>query len=329
MECSDISVNGLTFDCCFSGEKRGTPVLLLHGFPMSKEYWNPLVEYWKAQGTAVRAMVCDLRGYSPEASPSSKEDYDYDTMATDVWALADAAFGTTSRFHLIGHDHGGILGWVVAMQPQAEARLLSYASLAVPHVAAFNSGLIGPDADELQQVASQYFRQFSLPDSATRNGAALPYIFQAAGLPGAPPEVWQKKLWWYWGCQSAGYLALPPVFADDVIAKYPPMPMVLGTRMAIPLPVDEGRPATKGDKSVAVPTLFLCGDQDPYIFCSRPFALRTKEYVNAEYTYATAACQHNLFGDCTTNEMQQYVFSTITEHVTKHTPGAAGYKYSY
>ncbi len=47
--------------------------------------------------------ACDLRGYSPLASPNSAAQYSYNILQTDVWAMADALGFNT--FHLIGHDH--------------------------------------------------------------------------------------------------------------------------------------------------------------------------------------------------------------------------------
>lgn len=91
-------------------------VMLLHGFPMYRTWWDPLLEYWDSSSSsfdeAVHAVACDLRGYSPGASPNDIAAYNYDVLASDVFALAAAAgFDTADEdgYHLIAHDHGAAL----------------------------------------------------------------------------------------------------------------------------------------------------------------------------------------------------------------------------
>lgn len=319
--CSDISANGLTFNCCISGDNSSTPVMLLHGFPERSSYWFPLMEYWQKSKLPIHGVACDLRGYSPKASPSAVEDYNYDTLVTDVWALADAVFGASTKFHLVGHDHGAVLGWVTASKAEAKARLLSYSALAVPHGDAFNRALFGAEADEEQQVASNYFNQFALADSATRNLDALSMVLGFGGFPVGQAKAFQKALWWYHGAEpnGAGYMARPPVLSDAIIKKYGNPSMVVGVRKAIPLPVDQGEAAKKQIGNITLPTLFVCGENDAYLLCTKPYALRTKDYVAAEYTYTKAKCGHGLFGaDCASDDARQTVLSAITKHIQSH-----------
>jgi pimeloyl-ACP methyl ester carboxylesterase len=110
----------------------------------------PLLRKWANESQPIRAVACDLRGYSPKASPSVLEEYLYETLATDVFAIADAA--GFNKFHLVGHDHGAGLGWLVASM-DAGARVLSWSALSVPHVDAFSTVLFGPEEDEAQVVS--------------------------------------------------------------------------------------------------------------------------------------------------------------------------------
>jgi hypothetical protein len=52
---------------------------------------------------------------------------------------------------------------------KADPRIKSLTALSVPHLDAFSDGLYGPNADKDQQIASQYFTVFNLPDSAKLN----------------------------------------------------------------------------------------------------------------------------------------------------------------
>ena len=47
------------------------------------------------------------------------------------------------------------------------------------------------------QVATNYFNQFSLVDSATRNDGALSALMGNGGF--ESPEAFQPAFWWYYG----------------------------------------------------------------------------------------------------------------------------------
>lgn len=90
--------------------------------------------------------------------PQAEDDYYYPKLASDVPAIADAL--GWRRFHLVTHDHGAVLGWVVAAT--YPDRLASFTALAVPHVDAFSDAL---EKDPAQIAASQYFHVFVRPGS--------------------------------------------------------------------------------------------------------------------------------------------------------------------
>ena len=58
------------------------------------------------------ACAPDQRGYSAGARPSGIESYHTDELTADVLAMADAL--GRERFHLVGHDWGGQVAWLVA-----------------------------------------------------------------------------------------------------------------------------------------------------------------------------------------------------------------------
>ena len=153
----EIEANGMTFRSRVAGLDNGTgePVILLHGFPETSIMWANLMERLADEG--YRCFAPDQRGYSPNARPEGVEKYTYQELASDVVALADElGFG---RFHLIGHDWGSIIGWIVlSLYPE---RVHSWTAMSVPHIDAFISA-IADDAD--QQQRSQYIAFFRLPE---------------------------------------------------------------------------------------------------------------------------------------------------------------------
>jgi len=95
-----------------SPARKALPVnrsILLHGFPETSIMWAGLMERLGEEG--YRCFAPDQRGYSPGARPGTVEDYQYRKLVSDVMAQADAL--GYARFHLIGHDWGSAIGWVI------------------------------------------------------------------------------------------------------------------------------------------------------------------------------------------------------------------------
>ena len=105
------------------------------------------------------SIACNQRGYSLDA-PQNEQEYLYHHLRQDAFAVAAVYFGSSTRFHLIGHDHGAMLGWTMAASDNAHTRIASWTALSVPHADAFSNGLYGPNSDVDQQISSQYFTMF-------------------------------------------------------------------------------------------------------------------------------------------------------------------------
>jgi len=143
----------LVFDVRDEGPADGDVVILLHGFPETKESWDDVVPGLADAG--YRVLAPDQRGYSPRARPGGRRSYVADNLVGDVVALADAA--RAKRFHVVGHDWGGAVAWYCAMwQPE---RVATVTSLATPHPAAFARSLLS----SAQLLRSWYFLFYQLP----------------------------------------------------------------------------------------------------------------------------------------------------------------------
>jgi pimeloyl-ACP methyl ester carboxylesterase len=143
---SAVVVGDLTFDVDVLGPEDGVPVVLLHGWPQDRLSWRAVAERLVAEG--LRVIVPDQRGYSPRARPEGVEHYRAELLAQDVVDIA-AALGH-GRFHLVGHDWGAAVSWVVATR-HAD-RLLSLTAVSVPHLTAYNEAL-ATDPDQQQRGA--------------------------------------------------------------------------------------------------------------------------------------------------------------------------------
>jgi pimeloyl-ACP methyl ester carboxylesterase len=78
----NASVNGVSL--YYEDEGAGTPLLLIHGFPLSSGIWRKQVEGLKAD---FRVIAPDLRGFGHSDAPSSG--YSMDAYADDIAALMD------------------------------------------------------------------------------------------------------------------------------------------------------------------------------------------------------------------------------------------------
>ncbi|MFI5775843.1 alpha/beta fold hydrolase [Nocardia sp. NPDC051570] len=111
-----IDVGGLRTHVALAG--RGEPLVLLHGWPQHWWQWRhiigPLSEHYR--------IICpDLRGLGWTDAPPSG--YSPGVMADDVIGLLDR-LGVT-RFHVMGHDWGGLVGYLLALRfPERVSRYI-------------------------------------------------------------------------------------------------------------------------------------------------------------------------------------------------------------
>lgn len=89
----------------------GRPIMLIHGFTADKSEVADVLEPLAERGW--HAVAPDLRGHGQSDHPTEAGDYSFETMATDVVALADHL--GWDRFALVGHSMGGALAQLVAL----------------------------------------------------------------------------------------------------------------------------------------------------------------------------------------------------------------------
>ena len=158
-EHAHITLGDLTFDVTTSGPADGVPVVLLHGFPESAASWEPVSALLNESG--LRTYAPNQRGYSPGARPDGVDSYRIDHLVADVIGLLDALDLDTA--HLVGHDWGAAVAWVVAAR--YPDRITSLTTVSVPHPGAFGWAL-REDAD--QKERSSYIRLLRMEGKAER-----------------------------------------------------------------------------------------------------------------------------------------------------------------
>ncbi|MDQ6914965.1 MAG: alpha/beta hydrolase [Actinomycetota bacterium] len=102
----------------------GPPVVLLHGWPQHWYVWRRVIPTLAEH----HRLICpDLRGFGWSDAPDSS--YAKEELATDVVALLDAL--ELERVGLVGHDWGGFVGFLTALN--APERVSAFLALAIIH----------------------------------------------------------------------------------------------------------------------------------------------------------------------------------------------------
>jgi pimeloyl-ACP methyl ester carboxylesterase len=178
--CHRYAAATFAFPVRTAGPDDGDAVIFLHGFPQTSAAWSPYLARFSAAG--FRAIAPDQQGYATTARPTGVRHYAVDHLVADVPGIADGL--GVDRFHLVGHDWGGVVGWALAaVHPD---RLWSLTSVSTPHPRALLSSLW----PSFQLARSWYVAFFQVPQIPERlltagNGALLRRSLRYSGLPDA------------------------------------------------------------------------------------------------------------------------------------------------
>lgn len=144
---------GVELDVATAGDPAAPAIILLHGFPESHRTWrHQIPELAKTHFV----IAPDQRGFARSSKPEGVANYTPDKPVADLLALA-THFGK-DRFVLVGHDWGGAIAWMAALQhPDRIERLVI---VNAPHPFVFQKSLYD---DMEQRAASQYIRAFRNP----------------------------------------------------------------------------------------------------------------------------------------------------------------------
>jgi NAD(P)-dependent dehydrogenase (short-subunit alcohol dehydrogenase family)/pimeloyl-ACP methyl ester carboxylesterase len=110
------------------GDPERPTVVLVHGYPDTKEIW---VEVMNRLAGAFHVVAYDVRGAGASGAPADPAGFDLDRLADDFEAVLDAV-APNRPVHLVGHDWGSIQGWEFATSPRFEGRLTSFTSISGP-----------------------------------------------------------------------------------------------------------------------------------------------------------------------------------------------------
>ncbi len=93
----------------------GPPVMLVHGWPQHWWTWRSLMPLLADR---YRVLAVDLRGFG--WSEATRRGYRKEELADDLAGVLDAL--DIERTNLVGHDWGGVIGFVVCVEHPARVR---------------------------------------------------------------------------------------------------------------------------------------------------------------------------------------------------------------
>jgi pimeloyl-ACP methyl ester carboxylesterase len=271
---------GLVFDVSVAGADDAPLVLLLHGFCVSRYFWNNQLPALAQAGYF--AVAPNQRGYAAGARPDPQDfgNYRVDRLIGDALDIVKAVGHGERRFHLVGHDWGGSLSWLIA--DRYPERLASLTMLSRPHPASFARAM---KEDSEQPHRSRHHHELLDPGAGKRllaeNGKWVCDRLARNGVPEAAIAL------------HLSVIGNPPAM-EAALAWY----RARGERQAI------------GPTTVA--TLFIWGEADDTV--GRMAAEGTGEFIAADYQFAALPG----VGHYAADQVPQQVNALLLGHLAKH-----------
>lgn len=271
---------GLTFDTSIAGSETSPLVLMLHGFCVSRHFWaNQILALAEA---GYFAVAPNQRGYAAEARPDPAifDNYGIEKLIGDALDITAAVGRGGSQFHLVGHDWGGSLSWIIA--DRYPERLASLTMLSRPHPISFARAM---QNDPEQPHRSRHHRELLDPDAGPRLLANnIAWVRDRLTRNGLPADAIERHL------------------------------SVLGNPRAMEAALAWYR--ARGERPVVgptkVPTLFIWGDADDTV--GRMAAEGTAEFIDAPYQFAVLEGG----GHHAADQKPEQVTALLLEHLARY-----------
>ncbi|MGW0600684.1 SDR family oxidoreductase [Streptomyces sp. NPDC002776] len=111
------------------GDPAQPTVLLLHGYPDSKEVWS---EVAARLADDFHVVLYDVRGHGRSTAPQPlRGGFTLEKLTDDFLAVVDAV-SPDRPVHLVGHDWGSVQSWEFVTVQRTEGRIASFTSMSGP-----------------------------------------------------------------------------------------------------------------------------------------------------------------------------------------------------
>ncbi|MFJ2111734.1 SDR family oxidoreductase [Streptomyces sp. NPDC087850] len=124
-----IRTGGVELSVAELGDPERPTVLLVHGYPDSKEVWSAVAERLAER---FHVVLYDVRGHGGSTAPVPlRGGFTLEKLTDDFLAVADAV-SPGRPVHLVGHDWGSVQGWEFVTVARTEGRIASFTSMSGP-----------------------------------------------------------------------------------------------------------------------------------------------------------------------------------------------------
>ncbi|QNA74244.1 SDR family oxidoreductase [Streptomyces sp. So13.3] len=166
------------------GDASLPTVVLLHGYPDSKEVWSQVAD---RLADRFHVVLYDVRGHGRSTAPEPlRGGFRLEKLTDDFLAVADAV-SPERPVHLVGHDWGSVQGWEFATVGRTEGRIATFTSISGPSLDHFGHWI-------KQRVARPTPRRLA---QLLGQGAKSWYVY-ALHTPVLPELAWRGVLGRQW-----------------------------------------------------------------------------------------------------------------------------------
>ncbi|TXS30491.1 SDR family oxidoreductase [Streptomyces sp. ms191] len=124
-----VRTGGIELCVAELGDASRPTVLLVHGYPDSKEVWS---EVAGRLAERFHVVLYDVRGHGRSTAPAPlRGGFTLEKLTDDFLAVADAV-SPDRPVHLVGHDWGSVQSWEFVTVPRTEGRIASFTSMSGP-----------------------------------------------------------------------------------------------------------------------------------------------------------------------------------------------------
>ncbi|MGV9882522.1 SDR family oxidoreductase [Streptomyces sp. NPDC003006] len=111
------------------GDPERPTVLLVHGYPDSKEVWTEVAE---RLADRFHVVLYDVRGHGGSTAPQPlRGGFTLEKLTDDFMAVIDAV-SPDRPVHVVGHDWGSVQSWEFVTVKRTEGRIASFTSMSGP-----------------------------------------------------------------------------------------------------------------------------------------------------------------------------------------------------
>jgi NAD(P)-dependent dehydrogenase (short-subunit alcohol dehydrogenase family)/pimeloyl-ACP methyl ester carboxylesterase len=124
-----VRTGGIELCVAELGDPSWPTVVLVHGYPDSKEVWSQVAARLSDR---FHVVLYDVRGHGRSSAPQPlRGGFTLEKLTDDFLAVVDAV-SPDRPVHLVGHDWGSVQGWEFTTVRRTEGRIASFTSMSGP-----------------------------------------------------------------------------------------------------------------------------------------------------------------------------------------------------